>query len=189
MNINELLKQKNITKYKLSKNSSVPFSTISDISTGKTNIKNCSAETLYKLAQALSVSMEELVVESMEYRPSFDIFKSNICHQVKDMGDMDFIIDTLETDRIRKLYQKRWYPESLYLLAMVDYLSRENELPLCNEYNDLRSAKLRNPIYPLSVVVMSIAAGSDQPKKDSCADAIPEFRRFNIIESEVRNVC
>ena len=124
----------------------------------------------------------------MEYRPSFDIFKSSVCHMVHDMGDMDFIIDTLETDRIRKLYQKRWYPEALYLLAMVDYLSRENDLPLCNAYNDLRAARLHEPIYPSSVVVMSIAAGSDQPKKDSYANAIPEFRRFNIVESEVRNV-
>ena len=188
MNLNDLLKQKNITKYKLSKTSGIPFATISDISTGKTNIKNCSAETLYKLAQALSVSMEDLLAESMEYRPSFDIFKSNVCHQVHDMGDMDFIIETLETDRIRKLYQKRWYPESLYTLAMLDYLSRENELPLCNEYNDLRSARLRKPIYPSSVVVMSIASDSDQPKKDSYTNAIPEFRRVNIVESEVRNV-
>jgi transcriptional regulator with XRE-family HTH domain len=188
MNLNELLKQRNMTKYKLSKASGIPFATVSDISTGKANIKNCSAETLYKLAQALGVSMEELVAESMEYRPSFEIFKSNVCHMVHDMGDMDFIIDTLETDKIRKLYQKRWYPEALYLLAMVDYLSRENDLPLCNEYNDLRAARLYEPIYPSSVVVMSIAAGSDQPKKDSYANAIPEFRRFNIVESEVRNV-
>jgi len=188
MNLNELLKQKNMTKYKLSKNSQVPFATISDISTGKTNIKNCSVETLYKLAQALDVSMEALVVDSMEHRSSFDIFKSNVCHRVHDMGDMDFIIDTLETDRIRKLYQKQWYPESLYTLAMVDYLSRENDLPLCNEYNDLRFAKLRKPIYPSSVVVMSIVADNDQPKKDSYTNAIPEFKRFNIIENEVRNV-
>ena len=188
MNLNELLGQKNMTKYKLSKTSSVPFATISDISTGKTNIKNCSAETLYKIAQALGVSMEELVADSMEYRQSFETFKSNVCHMVKDMGDMDFIIDTLETDKIRKLYQKRWYPESLYMLAMVDYLSRENDLPLCNEYSDIRSARLREPIYPSSVIAMSVVADSDQPKKDSYANAIPEFRRFNIVEGEVRNV-
>jgi len=188
MNLNELLGQKNMTKYKLSKTSSVPFATISDISTGKTNIKNCTGETLYKLAKALDVSMEELVADSMEYRQNFETFKSNICHMVKDMGDMDFIIDTLETDKIRKLYQKRWYPESLYMLAMVDYLSRENELPLCNEYNDLRSVRLREPIYPASIITMSVLSDSDQPKKDSYANAIPEFRRFDIVENEIRNV-
>ena len=30
--------------------------------------------------------------------------------------DIDFIIETLETDEIRKLYERGWYRESLYLL-------------------------------------------------------------------------
>lgn len=44
------------------------------------------------------------------------------------MGDIDFIINTLEKDTIRSLYKKRWYPESLYLLGMIDYLSKINDL-------------------------------------------------------------
>ena len=112
MNINELLRQKNLTKYKLSKISGVPFTTISEITTGKSNIKNCTAETLYKLAKALDVSMESLVADTMEYRQSFETYKSNICHMVKDMGDIDFIIDTLESDKIRKLYKKNGIPKA-----------------------------------------------------------------------------
>jgi len=148
MNINELLEQKGITKYRLSKSSDVPQTTIVDICSGKTRIEKCSAETLYKLAKALDIPMETLVEGTVEHRAEFDVFKSSICHQVKDMGDMDFIIDTLETDSIRKLYQKRWYPESLYLLAMIDYLSRENELPVCKDYDDIRQARLSEPIFP-----------------------------------------
>lgn len=188
MNINDLLEQKNITKYKLSKISGVSFTTISEITTGKTKIKNCTGDTLYKLANALDVTIEDLLADSMEYRQNFETFKSNVCHMVKDMGDIDFIIDTLESDKIRKLYQKRWYPESLYLLAMVDYLSRENDLPVCNEYNDIRSARLCEPIYPSSVIAMSAFSHSEQLKQNSYAQAIPEFIRFNIVESEVRNV-
>jgi transcriptional regulator with XRE-family HTH domain len=188
MNINDFLNQKNLTKYKLAKASGVPFTTVSEITTGKTKIKNCTGENLYRLAKALDVTIEDLLADSMEYRQSFDTFKSNICHQVKDMGDMDFIIDTLESDRIRKLYLKRWYPEALYLLAMVDYLSRENDLPLCNEYSDIRAARLREPIYPSSIIAMSVLAHTEQAKKDSFSQAIPEFKRFNIVESEVRNV-
>jgi DNA-binding Xre family transcriptional regulator len=188
MNINDLLEQKQMSKYKLSKVSGVPFTTVSEITTGKTKIKNCTGENLYRLAKALDVTVEDLLSDSMEYRPSFEIFKSNVCHRVHDMGDMDFIIDTLETDRIRKLYQKRWYPESLYLLAMVDYLSRENDLPLCNAYNDLRTARLKEPFYPAGILTLCAAFKSDKPKEESLREAIPEFRRFNIVESEVRNV-
>jgi len=188
MNINELLEQKNITKYRLAKMSGVPQTTITDICSGKTKIEKCSADTLYKIAKALDVSMETLVEDAMEYRASFEIFKSNVCHMVKDMGDLDFIIEILESNKIRKLYQKKWYPESLYLLAMVDYLSRENGLAVCSDYNDIRAAKLREIIYPSSVIVRSVFSRSEQPKKQSLKEAIPEFMRFNIVESEVRNV-
>jgi transcriptional regulator with XRE-family HTH domain len=189
MNINELLRHKNLTKYRLSKMSGVSFTTISEITAGKSNIKNCTAETLYKLAKALDVSMESLVCDSMEYRQSFETYKSNVCHLVKKMGDIDFIIDALESDKIRKLHKKKWYPESLYLLAMVDYLSRENDLPICTNYNDIRSTKLKETVYPAGILTMCAAFQSDEPKLESRKEAIPEFMRFNIVESEVRNVC
>lgn len=35
------------------------------------------------------------------YRSSFETFKSNICQEVKEEGDIQFLIDTLENNRIR----------------------------------------------------------------------------------------
>ena len=133
--------------------------------------------------------MEKVNSDSTEYRQSFEAYKSTVCHLVKNMGDFDFVIDTLESDIIRKLFQKECYPESLYLLAMLDYLSRENDLPLCNKYDDLRRARLSSTIYPSSVIALSAFSHSEQPKIDSYEQAIPEFLRFNIVEGEVRNVC
>ena len=194
MSMNEILARHGMTQYKLAKTSGVPYTTINDICSGKTRIEKCSAETLYKLSKPLAVSMEELIEdningeEKMEYRNTFDVFKSNICHQVKDMGDLDFIIHTLESEKIRKYFDKKWYPESLYLLAMVDYLSRENNLPICREYDDIRAKKLAEPLFPLSVVMAEAATKNTKWKTKSIRDAIPEFMRFNIVESEVRNV-
>lgn len=188
MNLNELIKKKNITKYKLSKISGVPFTTISEITTGKSQIKNCTGETLYRLAKALGITTDALLEESMAYRSDFETYKSNICHMVKDMGDMDFIIDVLEQDKIRKLYNKKWFLESLYLLAMTDYLCRINNLPLSAEYNDIRSTKLSEPVYPSGILIMSEIMKSDSLKQEGITEAIPEFRRFNIIESDIRNV-
>ena len=188
MNINTLLDEKDMTKYRLSKLSGVPHTTINDICNGRVRIEKCTAETLYKLAGVLGVSLDTLVADAMEYRASFETYKSNICHKVKDIGDMDFIIEMLEADEIRRLYKKRWYPESLYLLAMVDYLSRENGLPLCNEYNDIRKARLKEVFYPASILTLCAASNSERPKHESWNEAIPEFRRFNIVENEVRNV-
>lgn len=194
MGINEILSQRGITKYKLAKTSGVPHTTINDICSGKTRIEKCSAETLYNISKVLGLSMESLYETGMkggtemERRSTFDIFKSNVCHQVKDMGDLDFIIDTLESNRIRKYFDKKWYPESLYLLAMLDYLSRENDLPLSREYNDIRAHKLAEPLFPLSVIVADAATKNRKWKVESVRDAIPEFLSFNIVESEVRNV-
>ena len=194
MNLNQMLEQKNITKYRLWKESGVPQATISDICTGKTRIEKCSAETIYRIAKVLDVSMESLIapaVRSLDEgrnRPSFEIFKSNTCHRVKDLGDIPFVIELLQTDQIRKLYDKKWYPEALYLLAMLDYLSRENNIPICKNYNDIRSAKLKQRVYPSGVVILCKTMNSDAPKEECIRLAIPEFLRFNIVESEVRNV-
>ena len=38
---------------------------------------------------------------------------------VKDKGDMDFIIDILKENQIRTYWERQWYRESFYLLAMV----------------------------------------------------------------------
>ncbi len=195
MYLNDILEQKDITKYRLWKESGVPQATISDICTGKTSIEKCSAETIYRIAKALDVSMESLIapaVQSMDEehrRPSFDLFKSNTCHRLKDLGDIPFVIELLQTDQIRKLYDKKWYPEALYLLAMLDYLSRENHIPICKNYNDIRSAKLKRRLYPSSVMILCKAMDSDAPKEACIRSAIPEFLRFNIVESEVRDVC
>lgn len=188
MIITELLAKNNMTKYRLSQNSNVPYTTLNDICNGKTNLAKCSAETVYRLASELNVSMEELLKGYIENRCSFELYKSNVCHKLKDLGDIDFLIETLKSDDIRIYYKKKWYPECLYLLAMVDYISRENGIELCEEYDDLRSRKLSEIIYPASVLALCMASKSDMPKKQAYMEAIPEFKRFNIVESEVRNV-
>jgi len=194
MTVQERLAERNITKYRLSKESGVPHTTIQDICGGKTRIEKCTTEVVYRIAKVLDLPMEELVETAlkgganMERRCQFDVYKSNVCHMVKDMGDLDFIIHILETDEIRRLFHKRWYPECLYLLAMLDYLSRENDLPLCEDYNDIRAYKMKNPMYPGSVIAISNAEKSDRIRKESWNSSIPEFRRFNIVECEVRNV-
>lgn len=194
MYLNDLLTEKKISRYRLAKDSGVPQTTVVDICSGKARIEKCSAETLYRIARVLDVPMESLIEseivkkEPPTRRSSFEVFKSNVCHLVKDKGDIDFIIDTLEADEIRRLYDRKWYPEAFYLLAMVDYLSRENNIPLCKNYNDIRNQSLAKTIYPASAVLSDAAMQTDKHKAETMRNAIPEFMRFNIVESEVRNV-
>lgn len=72
MTFRELLIKNNITVYKLSKNSGVPKTTIFDISSGKSNILDCSGRNLYKLSKSLGVSIEDLLDLDQElYNPTF----------------------------------------------------------------------------------------------------------------------
>lgn len=188
MTVNELLERKSVTKYRLSKNSGVPYTTICDICSGKTKIENCSAGAVCKIAKELGVSMESLLEPCAKERGSFELYKSSICHRLKEMGDIDFIIKTLEQDEIRVNYQRGWYAESFYLLAMLDYVSRLNGVPRCTGYDDLRRCRLSALNFPAGILMEACVSGSDEPKRQALREAIPEFLQFNIVESEVLNV-
>lgn len=121
-------------------------------------------------------------------RINFELFKSNVCHRLKVQGDIDFLIATLESNAIRDYYNRQWYRECFYLLAMVDYLSRENHIPLCSDYDDLRCQKLQELLYPASVLVTASVMDCSDVKDQALAQAIPEFLRHNIVENDLRNV-
>ena len=62
----ELLKEKGMSRYSLSKTSGVPWATLSDICSGKTSLNRCNAQTLSKLSKALDLSIEEILELSAE---------------------------------------------------------------------------------------------------------------------------
>jgi len=188
MTIHEAMEQKKLSMYRLSKMSGIPYATVNDICNGKARLEKCSAETVYRIARTLEVTMEELLEPSIVRRGSFENFKSAICHKLKEKGDVDFLLQTLESGDIRAYYERKWYPECLYLLAMLDYISRENNISLCEDYDDLRQCRLEKPVYPASVLAICAASRDDSPLRQAEQRAIPEFRRFNIIEGDVRDV-
>lgn len=67
MNLKELLEQKEITIYHLSKISGIPKSTINDICSGRSKIEKCSAKTIKQLAQALNCTMDDIMELSSSY--------------------------------------------------------------------------------------------------------------------------
>ena len=101
MEISELLRKNKMSVYRLAKLSGIPYATVSDICNRKTRLEKCSAETIYKLAQTLDVMMEDLLAPCFMKRNSFENFKSAVCHRLKEMGDISFIIDTLKSGDIQ----------------------------------------------------------------------------------------
>ena len=68
MTIQQLLREKNLSRYQLSKLSGVPWATLADIYSGKTLLTRCSARTLSKLSSALDIPMEQLITITAEKR-------------------------------------------------------------------------------------------------------------------------
>lgn len=188
MTIKEIMQERHMSRYKLSKKSGIPYSTIDDIYKGKTKIEKCSVETIYKISIQLNVTMEELVAPYCEQRIDFELYKSNVCHELKTLGDIEFIVTTLKKDNIRRYYKKKWYPECLYLLAMLDYVSRKNQVPLCTGYDDLRNCKLQKTIYPTGILIATQVKNDESIKTKAYDNSIPEFKKFNIVENEVYNI-
>jgi plasmid maintenance system antidote protein VapI len=117
MTLNKLLIEKNLTKYQLSNLSKVPYSTISDLFNEKTDLKKCSVDVVYKIAKVLNISIEELIVLSLnveELRLDFETFKGNMRHEIHFTDDLSFIEKTLSSDLIDAYLEKKWYPEALY---------------------------------------------------------------------------
>ena len=160
MDINQLLTNKNMSKYRLSKITNIPYSTLNDILNKKTDIMKCSVSTVYKIAQALDVSVETVINTktnsiNLNIQSDFEIFRSNVKQAININDPYTFIKYVQNKNSIKKLYDDDYYFEAFYLLATIDYLSRIYNIPILIEYNDLRKYKLQDRLYPASVINMA----------------------------------
>ena len=60
MTLQEMVREKNMTRYQLSQRSGIPWATLSDIWTGKTQLERFSGGTLVKLSGTLGFTGDEL---------------------------------------------------------------------------------------------------------------------------------
>ena len=179
--------------YKLEKESNISHATLSDLCNEKTNIENCSASLLYRIASALKMSMKKLYdiltydnLDDFAYDREYDLFKNNICVELKNIGEDEFLKKYLTNNRIRELYSANQLPECMYLLSMVDYLLNKKDLPLLKDFSDIRGFRL-NKIY-VSESVYRLLEQKAVKYTDLYNDAIPVFLIHNIIEADINDV-
>lgn len=192
MTLNNLLKQHQLTKYQLSNISLVPYSTICDLFNEKTNLNKSSVDVVYKIAKALNMTIDDLLEsvmnETQPIRSDFETFKSNTKHLIHDTDALTFLEKTIRSDLVNVYFERKWFPEALYTLAMIDYLSRINNIPLYKKYDSLRKSKLKRIIYPASLLITSAVEKRSVLLKQYFSQSIEEFKRFNIVENELNNV-
>ena len=182
----DLLNEKNMSVYQCSKISGIPYTTLLEMVNGKTDINKCTAETVYRLAKTLNIDMESLLQRNDI--DDFETFKSNVKHLLKEKGDFLFLVETYLSDDIRKYWNNFQKAKALYLLSTVDYLSRINNLPIAEDYNDLRDYALTKTLLPEDLRLNKALNNNSNIEKDALKESIPEFARFNIVERNLRDV-
>ena len=94
-----ILDSKNISQYWLSKLCKISYTTINDIYNQRTELTHCLAKTVYKIAKALDLTVEYLIEDTL--RCDFELFKSNVCYKLKELTDINFIVEVLESNQVR----------------------------------------------------------------------------------------
>ena len=166
--------------------SGVPYTTLLELVNGKTELEKCSVETVYRIAKCLGVSIEFLIEKNDT--SSFEVFKSNVKHQIKEKGDIVFLVETYMSNIITEYWESDEKLKALYLLATVDYLSRINNLPVAKDYDDIRQYSLIDIVVPMDVSLLCRINDNDEVKQEAIQNSIPEFIAFNIVEGDLRNV-
>lgn len=187
MELRNLLLKKHLTAYRLAKESHLPLSTIGDLVRGTTKLSQASGATLYRIARALNVPMETLLFGDSS-SVDFATFKSEQSHKLKREGDISYLRSLYTEGGIRSFYEKKEFAKSFYLLALADYLSRLHRLPLVSDYDDIRCEKLSEPLYPPDLLLESELRNDETILREARRKAIKEFKRFNLMEGNVRDV-
>ena len=93
MIVNEVLEKEKMSRYRLSRESGVPMTTITDICSGKAELDKCAAGTLYKIAKVFGVTVDALLennkVKTVDLYDSYDSLPENSCLFIESIYEKD----------------------------------------------------------------------------------------------------
>lgn len=181
MLIENFLKENKISMYELAQKADLPYATIHNICSGKTDIRQCSYDTVDKIATALKLPIRDVVLLCKK-NYSFSMFKSAYRHKAKIQGEIDFVIEILQSDEVKRYWRLHMYKEAFYLVAMTDYFSRKNNINIFSGFDEIRSCKLKNKLYSSDVLIEYKLTHDDAVLVNAEKKAIPEFLKYNIVE-------
>ena len=201
MYLNELMNACHMSRAELSARSNIPESTLRDILNGKAQMDRCEAATLYNIAYALDVSVEDILegywdalerdapartsVHDENSLMNFYVLADSMLGRLRATGDLAFIDGIDQNGWIERLYQGREYRCALFLLGMMDYLCRKNGVRQVARYDEYRKARLDGPVYALRTLNVNDDDGAFQRARTEAENsAIPELGRYGIYMTE-----
>lgn len=129
----------------------------------------------------------------LQKQMDIDLFKSEMCHMLKRLGDYNFIYEVISDNWVEYFWNKEWYFESLYVLAMIDYLTYIYNAPVYEPLNKYRQYKLNKPVYPFSMLLIDSINDNDNQKQKAIRECSKDecgrfFLKYNIVEKDIRDV-
>lgn len=186
--LEELMKQYNKTMEDLMIYTNLAEDKLTPFITGDISILDCPVKIFAALAKTFGLTVQELwdMAEHYDFNPKdFEIFKSNTCHTVKRLGNKGFIDEIVNKEYIEIYWNNKNRLCACYLLAMIDYLCRLENLPLIEKFDCIGGYRLPKLVYPYSFNFIN----NEELLDSALALAIPEFYRHGIVEGDVFNVC
>lgn len=124
---------------------------------------------------------------------SYDVFRSEICHMYHFDGDYEFIKKVMRSNLVMVLWNNHEYAKSLYSLAMIDYISWKNGVPLYEGYAEMRACKSEKILYPGGIVLLDKIEHSHRNRDEAIEVCSHDqcgkfFFRHNIIERSIEDV-
>ena len=201
MYLNELMNACHMSRAELSARSNIPESTLRAILNGKAQLDRCEAATLYNIAYALDVSVEDILegywdalerdapartsVHDENSLMNFYVLVDSMLCRLRATGDLAFIDGIDQNGWIERLYQSGQYRCALFLLGMMDYLCRKNGVRQVAQYDEYRKARLDGPVYALRTLNVNDDDGAFQRARTEAENnAIPELGRYGIYMTE-----
>ena len=187
MNFKEYLSKTGISAYRLAKMANVAYSCIADLCLNKTTTRNLTLEKACRISSALGITPEKLLEFKTETDLPMRYFRNNVLHDLKRMGNESFINKTLRKREIDGYYKNGDMPKALYLLALIDYLCLLTNRPIYTKrYNQLRKLCLDKPCFVGSDLIHY--ASIEEAEKALGKAVIPEFAKYNIIETNINDI-
>lgn len=122
----------------------------------------------------------------------YDIFRSEICHYLQKIGDLQFLKNVLKNDWVSHFWNEKSYFKALYCVGIIDslaYLYKTDNFP---DYDFYRTKKFDSPIFPKDIEMLDKINPKEKIKdkvlKECSENEIGKiFLNFNIIERSIRN--
>ena len=187
MDFKGFLDKAGMSAYRLAKLANVPYSCIADLCLNKTVTRNLTLEKACRISFALGIRPEKLLELKAETNLPMRYFRNNILHDLKQMGNNAFVDEILRRREIDGHYKNGDMAKALYLLALVDYLCTLANHPIYKKrYNQLRKLRLDKPCFVGSDIIQYNSI--EEAEKSLGKAVIPEFAKYNIIETNIKDI-